>query len=1350
MARDAFADVFAGGGQLGGRMRELDWSTTPLGPPSRWPHSLRTCLRIILTSRQPMFVWWGDQLINFYNDAYCAILGGKHPAALARPASEVWREIWGEVGPRAMTAMHDNEGTYDEALLLIMERNGYPEETYYTFSYSPVPDDHGGAGGILCANTDDTGRIVGERQLALLRDLATRTADARSLAQTLTRAAEVLAGASRDLPFAAIYLTDASGRLELAQPIGITAAQLAPIEPGLALRDTSQVIAVDPAWSLPTGAWPRPPRQLVVLPIATGKPGVLVVGASPLRLLDAGYLGFLELTAGQLTASLGNAEAYDHERRRATALAELDRAKTVFFSNVSHEFRTPLTLMLGPQEDALRSPGASLTGEALAGVHRNTLRLLRLVNSLLDFSRIEAGRMLAAYEPIELAALTRELAGTFRAAIERAGLTLDVDCADLPAPVHVDRGMWEKIVLNLLSNAFKFTFDGGIRVELRAADGDVALRVTDTGVGIPADQQTRVFERFHRIEGTRSRSHEGTGIGLALVQDLVALHGGAIEVTSEPGRGTTFTVRIPQGAAHLPADRIGPPRAGAPTSSAAFVAEAARWLPEPEHPSVPPPIDAPAGLGRILVADDNPDMRDYVTRLLRERGWQVDTATDGARALAMIRQAPPDLVLTDVMMPELDGFELLRGLRGDRATALVPVIMLSARAGEDARIDGLTAGADDYLVKPFSARELIARVTSVLQLGRLRREAARATEQLRDLVMQSPIAMSLLEGPELRYVIANQRYREMVARDRLVGRPIAEVFPEIVGTPIMAVFQRVYATGEPFQTDEYATQLVRNGVLQECHFQFSTIAVRNADGVITGIMATSVEVTEQVRARRALERSEARLRRVFESNIVGFVSFEIDGPIRDANDYFLAMLGESREAVARGNLRLADYTAPGDVAVTAAAIRTLQATGIAEPFEKTYLRRDGTHVPCVIGATMVASGEVIAFVLDISARKRVEQQNLVLRAQAESANRAKDEFLAMLGHELRNPLAPILTALNLMRMRGDAATDKERVVIERQAQHLVHLVDDLLDVSRITRGKIELKRTRVELGEVVGRAIEMASPLIDQRRHVLQVDVAPRGLVLDADPARLAQVFANLLTNAAKYTEPGGRIAVTGARRGAELELVVRDTGVGIAPQMLPHVFDLFVQESQTIDRSQGGLGLGLSIVRSLVALHGGSVSVDSAGRGHGSAFTIRLPALDAAPEPAAAEPAPAAPAAPERRRILIVDDNEDAAIMLAEYLDAMGNTTRVAHDGLQALRMLDEFTPELALLDIGLPVMDGYELALQLRARLGHDRLTLIAVTGYGQDSDRQRAKEAGFDAHLVKPIDFGKLGRLLEARRS
>jgi signal transduction histidine kinase len=390
---------------------------------------------------------------------------------------------------------------------------------------------------------------------------------------------------------------------------------------------------------------------------------------------------------------------------------------------------------------------------------------------------------------------------------------------------------------------------------------------------------------------------------------------------------------------------------------------------------------------------------------------------------------------------------------------------------------------------------------------------------------------------------------------------------------------------------------------------------------------------------------------------------------------------------------------------------------------------------------------IIGSVQDITPMRTLLAREQAARADAEAASRAKDEFLAMLGHELRNPLAPIVTGLDLLRMRAGPSSERELTVLQRQAQNMIRLVDDLLDISRITQGKIELQKERLELSAVVAAAIEVARPLIEGRRHALQVDVPSRGMLIDGDRARLAQAISKLLANAAKYTEPGGNIAVVARHAGAMVELSVRDNGIGIPPEILPRVFNMFVQQRQALDRSQGGLGLGLAIVRSIVELHGGTVSAQSGGRGQGSQLTILIPAARRRAETDA--DAVTQPIVLERRRgrrIIVVDDNQDAADLLSIALEQLGNTTRVAHDAEAALRVVEEFNPEFAVLDIGLPEIDGYELARRLRQRPG-EKIRLIAVTGYGQDSDKERAVDAGFDAHLVKPVQITTLRSVIES---
>jgi signal transduction histidine kinase/DNA-binding response OmpR family regulator len=642
----------------------------------------------------------------------------------------------------------------------------------------------------------------------------------------------------------------------------------------------------------------------------------------------------------------------------------------------------------------------------------------------------------------------------------------------------------------------------------------------------------------------------------------------------------------------------------------------------------------------VLVVDDNADMRDYVARLLRQ-DWLVEVAADGIQALELARRSPPDLVLTDAMMPGLDGFGLLRALRAEARTAHVPVIMLSARAGEESRVEGLAAGADDYLVKPFSAKELMARVRGHLEKTRLGQAVESERNQLRSLLGDLPAIVNFLRGPDLIVEFAHPATTRVLGGRDITGKPLLEAIPEFRDQEYPALLRRVIDTGARIEGKEKLVLLDQDGSgqLRPSYWNFVYLPVRNQDGRVDGVMTFDIDVTEQVVSRRKIEE---------------------------------------------------------------------QATQLAE------------------------------------ANREAE------RAQrtAEAANLAKDEFLAMLGHEMRNPLAPILTSLHLMRLRGGKS--QEQNIIERQVDHLVRLVDDLLDISRITRGKVDLKKERLELIAAVLRGMEMASPLLEARRQRVDIEVPPEGLAVVGDVDRLAQVISNLLTNAAKYSSPGSSIRISADGVGPTVRLRVRDRGVGIAPDMLARIFEPFVQETQSLERSKGGLGLGLAIVRSLVTLHGGSVSVSSEGLGHGAEFVVELPLAPDAVEYQPLDPplslsADALPAA-SRNRILVVDDNEDAADSLADILMELGHEVEVAHDGPSALAIAANFKPTVCLLDIGLPVMDGYELAQLLRqSKHLAEGARIIAISGYGQDADRKRARDAGFNAHLVKPVNLDALARSL-----
>ncbi len=1244
--------LFAGPGELAALMRARDWSQTPLGDSKSWPPALRTTLRILLTSRFSMWMGWGPELTFFYNDAYAPTLGAKHPGALGMRSEQVWSEIWGSIGPRIEHVLRTGEATWDASLQLFLERSGYPEETYHTFSYSPAPAGDGSVGGMLCVVIEETERVIGERRMALLRDLAASLANTQSDEQLFSAVEQVLGGGTKDIPFALAYLFEGAppaegetgaepaappslrARCVLRTGFPASAPQAPPFLEGKEGEPWPlfEALSRGEPWTIeldhtrwPRGPWEIPPRHALAIPISQqgqSRPaGVFIAGLNPYRALDDSFHDFLTLFTGQLAAGLANAHAYAEERRRAEELARLDRAKTAFFSNVSHELRTPLTLMLGPIAELLEeAPAGTSERETLSLVQRNGTRLLRLVNTLLEFSRIEAGRVQASYESVDLCQLTTDLASVFRSATDKAGLRFEVRCEPLGDKTYVDRDMWEKIVFNLISNAFKFTLEGGITISL-ARDGESAkLTVADTGSGIPRDELPRLFERFHRVEGTRGRTHEGTGIGLALVAELVKLHGGAVSAESEPGKGSAFTVTLPLGRNHLPPDRVRVSGDFTARQSASryYVEEALRWLPgEPlrdttEAPALALGMLAPIEPFHVLLADDNADMREYIRRLLGSR-WSVDAVANGAEALVAVARKKPDLVITDVMMPLIDGFQLLDELRLSDKTRGIPVLMLSARAGDEARLEALERGVADYLVKPFAARELLARVDSLLLASRMRALEEEQARAFRETFEHAPVALAMLRGREHVFEYMNPAYAEIIGGREAVGKPIHAALPELDGQGIFELLDRVYATGEPFRSHSLRAALRRKGQLEECFFDMLYQPRSNAStGAIEGIAVVALEVTPLVRAQKA----------------------------------------------------------------------------------------------------------------------------------AESANRTKDEFLAMLGHELRNPLAPILTALHLMKLRNQGG-EKERAIIERQSRHLVGLVDDLLDVARITRGQLVLRRSRIDLAEAIAAAIETASPLLEQNAHALHVD-APRGLIVDADLGRLAQVIANLLTNAAKYTPKGGQITVTSAARGGEALLSVRDSGMGIEPEMLSRIFEPFTQERQAIDRSQGGLGLGLAIVQSLVAQHGGRVSARSEGRGRGSEFVVTLPLAQGSftPGPSSGRTAEAI----LRKRVLVVDDNDDAAETLSELLQAQGFTVRTAHDGPAALEAAMAFTPDLAIVDIGLPVMDGYELAMRLRDLPALRETRLIAVTGYGQEEDRARSAAAGFHSHLVKPVDPEKLRHVLE----
>lgn len=1368
--------IFVAGGEMGNLMRSLDWSQTPLGDVTHWPQSLRSAVSILLPSKAQICLFWGLELIALYNDAYRPALASKHPWALGRPAREVWSEVWDALKPLLEGVVTTGEAFWARDYLFFLNRYGYSEETYFDVSYDPVRDESGEVGGVFCIVSETTGRVLGDRRLQSLGRLASETAQAKTVEAACRRAIQALATNAFDIPFALLYRVEADGKQATlvettridaeisATPTNVDLTQANDNWELGQIHQTGQAVIVDDLatrfGALPRGTWDESPAAAWVVPLTqSGQPqivGFLVLGINPHRAFENEYRGFFDLVVGHVATAIANARAFEEERQRVEALAELDRAKTAFFNNISHEFRTPLTLMLSPLEQTLAEFNKSIPAKArsqLELVQRNGKRLLKLVNTLLDFSRIEAGRTQANYEPTDLATYTAELASLFRSAVEQAGLQLTVDCPPLPEPIYVDRDMWEKIVLNLLSNAFKFTFEGEIAVVLHPVGDQVELVVRDTGTGIPAAELPKLFERFHRVEGARGRTFEGTGIGLSLVQELVHLQGGAIAVDSTLGQGSTFRVRLPMGTAHL-ANRL--IESGAPSANAAgvrsYVQEALSWLPEEkfeDHTAVRLPKEPDAHFStsaRILLVDDNPDMRNYLSHILSQF-YEVELFADGETALAAAYARTPDLVLSDVMMPDMDGFELLRQLRLDPQTREIPILLLSARAGEESAVEGLEAGADDYLVKPFSARELLARVSANLELGRLRQTA---TRRRIDAVVSSVADFIYTFDLAGRFTYVNKPLLDLWQKSlsEAIGKNFFELdYPLELAARLQQQIQQVLATRQPLKDETPYTSAFGTRA-----YEYIFVPLFDAEGAVEAIAGTSRDITERQQAEEALRRSEERYRTLFESIDEGFCVIEMlfdenDTPIDyrflETNPAFGKQTG-LEQVIGKRILQLAPahekhwFEIYGKIAITGEPLRFENHAQALNRWYDVYAWRIGQP----------ESRNVAVLFKDISDRKRTEaereqllQREQAARETAERANRIKDEFLAVLSHELRSPLNPILGWSKLLQDRkfDEARTTHALETIERNAKLQVQLIDDLLDVSRILQGKLSLNVAPVNLATTITAALETVRLAAAAKTIQIQTILEPEvGQVL-GDSGRLQQVIWNLLSNAVKFTPPGGRVEIRLEQVKVEAQLTVSDTGKGIPRNFLPHVFEYFRQADSATTRQFGGLGLGLAIVRQIVELHGGTVRADSSGEGQGATFTVKFPLmpLQLAIPQTVGESKPLSGL--QGIKVLVVDDMTDMREYVAFVLEQEGAEVVAVTSAAEALTALTQFQPAVLVSDIGMPNMDGYMLLRQVR-RLPSEQggqIPAIALTAYVGELNQQQAIAAGFQRHLAKPIE-------------
>ncbi|WP_013322659.1 PAS domain-containing protein [Gloeothece verrucosa] len=1554
-------NIFAEGGEMGKLMRSLDWSQTLLGPVSEWPQSLKTSVSIILNSRYPMFVWWGPQYANLYNDAYRPLLGAsKHPQYLGKSAKDCWAEVWDVVGPLADSVLVTGQPAGSEDLLLIMDRNGYDEETYFTFSYSPIRDESGEVGGVFCAVIETTERIIGERRLRTLRELGDNRAQAQTVQQACQMATKTLSSNQYDIPFALLYLIDAEGKS--AYLAGTTTnleagTLISPLDVDLQnerdpwhlteVHRTKTLLHISDLterWgALPGGNWPEQAHSALVMPLA--QLGWLIVGISPRRELDDHYRGFFDLVSHHLSYALANAEAYETDMiSLPTGLAHLPKDK------VSHQ----------------------------------------------------------------------------------GGLTFNKNNG----------------------NCF----------------GEEALG------GLPEDKPTET------------------------VPDRAAI-------------ATVFGSRP-----------------------------------------------------RILLADDNADMRDYIKRLLTDL-YEVETVSDGIAVLEALARELPDLVLTDVMMPGLDGFELLRELRANPNTRQIPIILLSARAGEPSRVEGLKAGADDYLIKPFSARELLARVETHLKMAQIREENAHREQQLRIEAEEARkevinILETITDGffsldHQWRFTYVNQETERLCqkTREEFLGHSIWEVYPELINSEFdqqlrraasqkisvhfespslyarlwrevhiyphqngLAVYWRditqrkqieaalsqsetqfrqladampqivwiTNAAGKveylnqqwfdytalPQNENSYNPEQIRSAIhpddlstiVESWKTAFTNqtpyqsefrlrrgrdgsyrwflgraVVIKGPQGEIIAWYGTSTDIDDYKQAELCIRKKESLLNALIASSPIGISFFDqdlcylyvnqalatINGvPLnehlgRSLEEVLPLMAAEFRPLLTQilqtqqpllnhefmgeiipGNfrhclanhfpvclpdgevlgigvtvmditqlkqveaaLRASEATAteraqeletlmeitpvglwiahdpdchsmsanqtayqlmqakPGDIATAtppdgtyplnfkqrrngkeitpddlpmqvaarsgqeitdeiefvfedgtvrfiygraipltnesgqirgvigafvditerkqaeealrqseqryrylAEAIPQLvwitnsqgyneyvnqqmcEYTGLTfeqllqfdwreiihpEDIEQTYqkwmaaVEQDGYYemeyrlrnaqgkYQWYLGRAIPLKNEQGKIVkwfgtsTNIDAQKQLEAQRESLlsleraaREQAEEANRIKDEFLAVLSHELRSPLNPILGWAKLLQTQNFNAETYQKGLstIERNAALQAQLIEDLLDISRIMRGKLNLKIVPVNLIFIIESALETVRLAAEAKTINIQKDLdLTVGKVL-GDTARLQQIVWNLLSNAVKFTPTGGQVNVKLEGSGNEAVITVSDTGQGISANFLPYVFDYFRQADSKTTRKFGGLGLGLAIVRHLVELHGGTVTANSPGENQGATFSVKLPLInqDTIPKTDSTD----ITESHQQRSILqlsgmdilVVDDDADTRDFLGFLLREAGAKVVTLASATEALQVLAGSKPDVLLCDIGMPEIDGYMLIKQVRIwenQSGEKPILAIALTAYAGDLNHEKALKAGFQHHISKPIKPEELLKFLASKR-
>jgi len=1147
-------------------------------------------------------------------------------------------------------------------------------------------------------------------------------------------------------------------------------------------------------------------------------------------------------------------------------LKQMDQSKTQFFANVSHELRTPLTLILGPTERLLREDAAQPFCHSLESIDRNARTLLKYVNDLLDISKLEANRMELRYAQLDLARLVRLSVSQFSVLAEEHQINLVVETPSVLL-VQGDAEKLQRVFLNLLSNAFKFAPVGGeVRCTLQLQRGknsnetwgdeaveQARVTVQDNGPGVLPELRQVIFERYQQGDRQSNQHSGGTGLGLAIAKEFVELHKGTIAVEDAPGGGASFVVTLPL-VANNPSSNGGNFSSGANAIEVEINEAIARQTlatlevgdRQTTDPSIPAASPEEAARPLVLVVEDNPDMRQFIRETLQPE-YRVATAASGQAGLDQAIALHPDLILSDLMMPQMSGDQLVKVLRTHPELSNTPVILLSAKADDNLRIDLLRHGAQDYLMKPFSVDELRARVANQV-----------AVKQFRDvleheLAVQSRDTMTLAESvasrqQELQSALIALRQSEArfrrVAESNMLGIMFWDLngavteanrtFLQTIGytesdlrtgqidwknmTPAefhpldqKAIADLLNSGGfapyekEYFRKDGSRVPILIGGAFLEESRQYGVSFVlditerKRAEAALKQAhdeleLRVEQRTAELSNAKAALVREQEFLKAVLDNVNAGIVACDPDGILTLFNRATREFHGLPERALPpeQWAAYYSLYSPDGQTPLSKEQVplfRALQGEHVYNQ-EMMIVPEQGS------ARTVLTSGQAIAdpqgknlgavvVMHDITERKQAEAQIRALnaeleqrviertaqleaanrakddllvreqaaRADAEAANRMKDEFLATLSHELRTPLNAILGWAQLLRTRKFDPDTMNRALetIERNARSQTQLVGDILDVSRIIRGKVRLNIRPVTLIPMIEAALDSVRPAAEAKLIELQSIYDPAIQTISGDPERIQQVIWNLLSNAIKFTPQNGRVEVQLSQGNCTVSIRVSDTGRGINPKFLPHVFDRFRQADSSITRAHGGLGLGLAIVRHLVELHGGTVQAESDGEGQGATFTVTLP-LVALPESAdTAEYSPPsvlgqkATYHPNRLaglRILVVDDEPDTRDFLTTLLEQSGATVIALESTRKAVDFLTgaiHDPPDLLVSDIHMPEEDGYALIRQVRAIAGDRQLVLpaVALTACAGAEDRTQLLLAGFQIHIPKPID-------------